>query len=235
MVGDEYSEKLYFSTLANLIGNGLVEQLTGFVQRQPDTNLIIIDTLQKVRTNGTNNYSYSNDYEVITSLKKFADTHGICLLLIHHTRKQKSDDNFDMISGTNGLLGAADGAFILQSESRTSIHATLEVSGRDQQDQKLYLVKNTETLAWELERAETELWKEPTEPVLDMIAQFITSDNPNWQGSPTELVKALNVDLKANTLSAKLNINAGKLRDEYNIIYENNRCHDGRKISFHLI
>ena len=42
-----------------------------------------------------------------------------------------------MISGTNGLLGAADGAFLLQKEKRTGNTATLEVSGRDQQDQKL--------------------------------------------------------------------------------------------------
>ena len=40
-----------------------------------------------------------------------------------------------MISGTSGLLGAADGAFLLQKEKRTGNAATLEVSGRDQQDQ----------------------------------------------------------------------------------------------------
>ena len=79
------------------------------------------------------------------------------MLLVHHTRKQNSDDKFDMISGTSGLLGAADGAFLLQKEKRTGNAATLEVSGRDQQDQKLYLVRNTETLLWDLQRAETEL------------------------------------------------------------------------------
>ena len=52
-------------------------------------------------------------------LKSFADAHGLCLLLVHHTRKQNADDKFDMISGTSGLLGAADGAFLLQKEKRT--------------------------------------------------------------------------------------------------------------------
>ena len=65
--------------------------------------------------------------------------------------------SFDMISGTSGLLGAADGAFLLQKEKRTGNVATLEVSGRDQQDQKLYLIRNTETLLWDLQKAETEL------------------------------------------------------------------------------
>lgn len=53
------------------------------------------------------------------------------MLLVHHTRKQQADDSFDRISGTNGLLGAADGAFILEKEKRTSNTASLEVSGRD--------------------------------------------------------------------------------------------------------
>ena len=65
----------------------------------------------------------------------------ICPLLVHHTRKQQADDKFGMISRTNGLLGAADGAFMLQKEKRTGNAATLEVSGRDQQDQKLQILK----------------------------------------------------------------------------------------------
>lgn len=62
------------------------------------------------------------------------------------------------------MLGAADGAFVLQKEKRTANAATLEISGRDQQDQKLYLNRNPDNLIWELERTETELWKEPPEP-----------------------------------------------------------------------
>ena len=112
MFGTEGTENLFFSVSAGQLGNGLDEQLQGFMQEHPDTTLIIIDTLQKVREVGGDSYSYSNDYEIINRLKKFADNCGICLLLVHHTRKQQSDDRFDMISGTNGLLGAADGAFL---------------------------------------------------------------------------------------------------------------------------
>ena len=58
------------------------------MQEHTDTSLIIIDTLQKVREVGGDNYSYANDYEIITRLKQFADKYGICILLVHHTRKQ---------------------------------------------------------------------------------------------------------------------------------------------------
>ena len=41
-------------------------------------------------------FNYANDYEVIAQLKSFSDRHGICLLLVHHTRKQNAGDKFDM-------------------------------------------------------------------------------------------------------------------------------------------
>ncbi|MBR6581014.1 MAG: AAA family ATPase, partial [Ruminococcus sp.] len=160
MFGTESIDNLRFAVMANTVDGGLEKQLEGFLHQYPDTRLIIIDTLQKVRE-ASNECSYGNDYQVIARLKQFADSRGICMLIVHHTRKQKADDSFDMISGTNGLLGAADGAFLLKKEKRTENSATLEISGRDQQDQKLYLVRNAEKLSWELERVETELWKEP--------------------------------------------------------------------------
>lgn len=64
--------------------------------------------------------------------------------LWHHTRKMEASDGFDMISGTIGLLGAADGAFILQKKKRTDPTATMQVVGRDQPDQELTLEFNQE-------------------------------------------------------------------------------------------
>ena len=126
MFGTESTDNLYFSVSAGQLGNGLDEQLSKFMAEHSDTRLIIVDTLQKVHEVGGDNYSYANDYEIITRLKKFADNYGICLLLVHHTRKQNSDDKFDMISGTNGLLGAADGGFILRKKSAQAIRQRLK-------------------------------------------------------------------------------------------------------------
>ena len=234
MFGTESADNLYFSIYAKQLGAGLEEQLKWFVQEHPDTRLIIIDTLQKVRENGGDTYSYASDYEVIAKLKAFADEHSICLLLVHHTRKQQAEDKFDMISGTNGLLGAADGAFLLQKERRTSNAATLDISGRDQQDQRLYLTRNEERLIWTLERAETELWKEPPDPVLAAIAALVTAEQPQWSGTATELVAALGLKMKPNALSMRLNVRAGKLQCEYGIRYESHRSHAGRTLSFTL-
>lgn len=230
MFGAEPSENLDFAVSAGKLGNGLDEQLNKYMDKNPDTKLIIIDTLQKVRELGGESYSYSSDYETVTRLKSFADSHGITLLIVHHTRKQSADDAFDMISGTNGLLGAADGAFILQKEKRTSNSATLEVTGRDQADQKYYLERDVEKLIWRLKEVETNLWQEPPDPLLETVAEKITEEVPEWSGTPSEMVELLGVDMKANALTYKLNINAGRLFNEYGIRYENKRCHDGRKV-----
>lgn len=230
MFGTDGADNLFFSVSAGNLGNGLDEQLQEFMKQHTDTRLIIIDTLQKVREVGGDNYSYANDYEVITRLKQFADSYGLCILIVHHTRKQGSDDKFDMISGTTGLLGAADGAFLLQKEKRIGNAATLEVSGRDQQEQKLYLLRNPETLLWDFQKAETELWKEPPEPLLDEIAERVMKDVSFWEGSATELVAILNADVQANIITKRLNILAGRLYDEHGIHYKKGRCHEGRKI-----
>lgn len=229
MFGTAENGSLFFSVSAGQLGSGLDEQLTNFLREHPDTSLIIIDTLQKVREVGGDNYSYANDYQIITRLKALADSYGVCLLLVHHTRKQQADDKFDMISGTNGLLGAADGAFLLTKEKRTGNAACLDVSGRDQPDQRLHLFRNEETLAWELESVETELWQEPPDPFLESIVAFLSSAGERWEGTASELCCLLNLDCKPNVLSLRLSISSVRLLRDHDIHYKASRNHGGRK------
>ncbi len=231
MFGTAENGSLFFSVSAGQLGSGLDEQLTNFLREHPDTSLIIIDTLQKVREVGGDNYSYANDYQIITRLKALADSYGVCLLLVHHTRKQQADDKFDMISGTNGLLGAADGAFLLTKEKRTGNAACLDVSGRDQPDQRLHLFRNEETLAWELESVETELWQEPPDPFLESIVAFLSSAGERWEGTASELCCLLNLDCKPNVLSLRLSISSVRLLRDHDIHYKASRNHGGRKIT----
>lgn len=235
MFGVEGTDNLHFAVYAKQIGNGLDEQLEKFMREHPDTKLIIIDTLQKIREIGGEAYSYANDYVIVGQMKKFADRHGICLLLVHHTRKQPAGDKFEMISGTTGLLGCADGAFLLQKENRTDLSATLDIVGRDQPDQRLYLQRDKESLIWTLDHAETELLKEPPDAILDILSRLVTAENPDWYGSPTELVAAVGLDIKPNILTLRLNVNAGRLMQEFGIHYENSRTHSRRFIKLTLI
>lgn len=231
MFGTETTPDLFFSVASKSLNEGLLDQLDTFMNEHLETSVVIIDTLQKVREAEGDTYSYARDYDIIAGLKSFAVRTGICLILVHHTRKQKSDDSFDRISGTNGLLGAADGAFLMYKAKRSDSEATIEVSGRDQPDKKIMLSRNKETLCWELSGEKSPEYTEPPEPVLEAIGGFINSDNPIWEGTATELIEKLELDIKPNALSLKLNVNAGKLYNLYFMQYSNSRSHKGRKIT----
>ncbi len=230
MFGTETTPNLFFSVASKSLNEGLLDQLDTFLNEHPDTNLVIIDTLQKVREAEGDTYSYARDYDIIAGLKAFADKTGICLLLVHHTRKQKSDDSFDRISGTNGLLGAADGAFIMYKSKRTDGDATIEVSGRDQPDKHFLLSRNKETLCWDFKGERSPDYSEPPEPVIEAIGNFINADNPTWEGTATELIEKLELDIKPNALSLKLNVNAGKLYNLYFVQYSMKRTHKAKLI-----
>ena len=204
-----------------LEGQG-TEQSPWLLKNQEDLNYLY----KKV----ADGYSYSSDYDVIGKLKQFADKHGVCVLIVHHTRKQPAGDSFEMISGTTGLLGCADGALLMQKEKRTDGKATLDIVGRDQPDQRLYLTKDQEHLVWELERAENELWKQPPDPVLEAVSKMVSAENPDWEGSPTELAETLQTDMAVNRLTKHLNVNASRLLEEHHVKYENKTKHAGRRI-----
>ena len=106
MFGADGTDNLYFATESKTVNGGLEDQIRGFIQEHPDTGLIIIDTLKRVRETGGADYSYGSDYDVVAKLKALADSYKVTMLIVHHTRKQQADDKFDTISGTNGLLGA---------------------------------------------------------------------------------------------------------------------------------
>ena len=231
MYGVADTASLHFATAANKIGNGLDEQIENFVREHPDTKLIIIDTMQKIREIGGEAYSYASDYEIIGKLKRFADRHSICIVTVHLTRKQPAGDSFETISGTTGLLGCADGALLMQKKKRTALEATVDAVGRDQQDQILYLKKDADTQIWSLERTENEPDQGPPDPVLDTVSQLVSSESREWTGSPTELAETVNTGMAANALTKYLNVKSGRLLDEYHVRYENRVRHEGRRIT----
>lgn len=154
---------------------------------------------------------------------------------VHHTRKQSADDCFDTISGTNGLLGAADGAFIMQKEKRTDNNAVLDIVGRDQQDQRLHLLFDRERCGWQITKTETERWKEPPDPLLEAVSKLVSPESPEWVGSASELVDSLNgLDIQPNVLTRRLNIGADRLWNEHGIRIDSSRTHAGRTVKLTL-
>ena len=84
-IRDVIPSHFHEATRAGKLGAGLAEQIEDFVCDHPDTNLVVIDTLQKIRK--PKGDTYAGDYQVVSLLKSLADKLEIAIVCIHHTRK----------------------------------------------------------------------------------------------------------------------------------------------------
>ena len=141
---------LHFAIMADTLKCGLEQQIEQFLTEHPATRLVVIDTLQRVRSAGSDSNLYANDYQDVGLLKRLADKRHIAILLIHHLRKLHDDDPMNMISGSTGLSGAADSAFVLQKSLRLANIASLHCTGRDIPDRTLKLEFGEEDHVWKL-------------------------------------------------------------------------------------
>jgi AAA domain len=134
---------------ANFEDGGLAD-LEAWIKEHPEARLIVIDTLKRVRPkSGKTKLLYDSDYEALAPLGDLARSYGVSIVVVHHTRKQESDDPFDLISGSNGLTGSADGAMVLK-RSRGQAQAELHVTGRDFDEQSLALSWDNKIHGWSL-------------------------------------------------------------------------------------
>lgn len=84
--------------------------------------------MQKVRGNSNSTTTiYSNDYKEIGTLKKFADDHKICILVIHHLHKMNDSTVFNKISGSTGITCAADTMIVLDKTDSVFFSITGEM------------------------------------------------------------------------------------------------------------
>jgi hypothetical protein len=115
------------------------------------TRLVIIDTLQRTRTdrNAGKQDLYQYDYKSIAPLQTIASQKNIAILIIHHLRKSDDDDPHSCISGSLGLTGAADGTWVLKRKTGQA-DAVLYTQGRDFEGQELALKFHAENFMWEL-------------------------------------------------------------------------------------
>ncbi|WP_234836932.1 AAA family ATPase [Sinorhizobium meliloti] len=121
--------RLSLLTEAPKIGAGLIEALDAWRRNVDDPRLIIVDTLAMVRQEKRRNQdAYSADYEALSPLQRFASEHRLAIVVVTHVRKAEAEDPLEMISGTNGLTGAADSIMIL---NRTADGPKLYGRGRD--------------------------------------------------------------------------------------------------------
>lgn len=217
---------IFLTTEALYIGEGFEEQLIHFLTGHPFVKLVIIDTFQRIRKSGQEQYNYASDYETVCALKKIADHFLMTILLVHHTRKTGSNDSFNMISGTTGLLGCADGALVLQKASRLTDAATLDVTGREVADLQLNLRFDKQKKVWEFVSFGIQPQAEEKHPVLLAVQSFIREER-EWQGYAGELLEKLKakgkVEAEPQTLTRLMNAHITELANQYGVLYRSGK------------
>ena len=202
---------IFFATEAEVMGNGLTEQLTSFLQEHPSVKFIIIDTLQKIRDMKSEQYSYAGDYQTMTTLKQLANRFDACILVVHHTRKQQDKDPFNMVSGTTGLMGCADSTFVLTKDDRETRYAMLHGTGRDIEAIEHFLVFSPADKRWKLLlKFEEPISKEEKALPLLIALQSLVKERGIWKGTATQLAEDLQsldptIDVLPNRLTRILN------------------------------
>lgn len=146
--GGRAAPLLTLETACPTMTNGGDAVIVDWLADNPSARLVIIDTFEKMRgATLPGSSAYAADYAAASRFKVLADTYGVPFLLIHHVRKQTAEDWQDLVSGTNGLTGAADATLVLK-RSRGSADGVLYVTGRDVEEAEYAMSFDPQNGAW---------------------------------------------------------------------------------------
>ncbi len=122
---------------------GIADMRT-YLEKNPETQLVIIDCLATVTSEKKGRDVYQADYDEIKRWWTLAKEKNISIIIVHHTRKMLAHANVDecdvmeMVNGSTGYAGAADQIMVLVRK-RKSPDAKLYSMGRAVRDQFLAL------------------------------------------------------------------------------------------------
>ena len=229
---DEPTEMLYFSVMSDPIGGGLEEQIEGFMSEHRDLKIVFIDTLQMVRSDTDS--SYVSDYKDLSVLKALADKLEIAIIVVHHTRKCKDTDPFNMISGSTGISGCVDGSMVLIETKRGSRNAKLYCVGRDIENAEINLQFDSDLKKW-IVTDEPLNCKNKDNIFLAALYVYLKK-HIDFCGTASELVNVLksvsDETFYPNRVTRDLVQNGYTLR-KYGIDFQYKRTRNGRLINLH--
>ncbi len=197
--GGKAPSNFYLSIKANGLDGGLIKQLDEEFEEHPDIKLIIIDTLQKVRGSAKKDeIAYATDYRELGALKEYADNKRICIFLIHHLRKMADEnDVFNMISGSNGIMGVCDTIFIIYKKKRQDENAVLFMTGRDIRQQDVVVHFDETKYRWDMvgtaeeEERKRKKREYDNNPIVKTVKDLLKQYPMGWKGTATDLIKAV--------------------------------------------
>ena len=197
LIPGPWPENLKISHRADLLGdNGkLLLQIEDWLEKNPDTRLIVIDTVGRVKGGGRRGENaYETDTRIYGALQALALKYGVAIVGVHHYKKgvEDGDDWFEKISGSMGLTGVCDTVMALTGK-RDEPDCILKTSSRDFEgigdivlrfDGGTWVVQGVDPQAYAAEKAYRE-----SGIVRGILA--LLHEQPEWQGTAAQLLDAV--------------------------------------------
>jgi hypothetical protein len=149
--------------------NGGIEELVELIKVEKP-KLVVIDTLAKVRPASRNNHVYENDYKTLAPLTALANEYRLCILIVTHNRKGKSEnDALEQVSGSMGLTGAVDGALVIDG-IRTDKQYKMSLIGRDIPNDDELAIERKPNGEWQILGNATQVFvSEERKAIIDLL------------------------------------------------------------------
>ena len=148
-----WPDNLFFVYECPRMDLGGLEAITNLyrdlVERGEKPCLIAIDVFQKIRPHTPRGADrYESDYDAVAAIKRLSMDLDTPILLSHHARKMDGTDALDVVSGSQGVAGAADNIFIIRKDKCGE--TVFDIMGRDVEPATLWAKFNKDTCRWEL-------------------------------------------------------------------------------------
>ncbi len=155
-------ESLKFSKINQDGLNDIID----IIRAHEDLRMVIIDTFgaafaveKEYRGN-----AFHADYTMIGQLQELARELDVSVLLLHHTRKARSESTFENILGTVGVIAAPDTLMVFRQMNRKNM---LFITGRDIENSEHVLDFNSDTFMWHISAEEVDQLNKERKEVYD--------------------------------------------------------------------
>jgi len=113
------------------IGHGFSERAIDYLEKHPNIKVLIIDTYGRIKPRSNEKQSdggYLDETRIVGVLMLLLN-YVDCIILVHHSKKGKSEDWIDDVLGSTGLAAAAD-TIIRIHRDRGEIDSQIDITGK---------------------------------------------------------------------------------------------------------
>ena len=176
--GEPMPNGVHFCTDIKTLDTGLLEFLQDTINQYPNIKLIIIDTLQFIRSTKTGGGTlYQKEYREMSILKGFADKNNVCILAVHHLKNTPTKDVFAKMYGSNAIRGATNTNIVMIKDDDTS-NVQFHVESRDVESTTKIIQMNNDNCRWEVVSDDVEEDTYRENPIVITINKML-EEQPN--------------------------------------------------------